>query len=162
MARPHKEKGIKEPPRVQSFKPTGIPMRFLERVSLTLDEFEAIRLADHEGLEHKEASERMGISRSTFTRLIDKARKKVGEALVEVKELFIEGGNVHFKQNLIRCLGCGYILSLGIAETPPEKCPECGEANLVNLAQAFGHGRCCGGGGRGHGGGFRHGRGGRR
>ena len=144
MARPQKERGIKEPPRIQSFKPAGIPMRFLERVSLSLDEFEAIRLADHEGLEHKEASERMGISRSTFTRLIDKARKKVGEALVEVKELFIEGGNVHFRQNLVRCLSCGKVLSVSISEIPPQECPECGEPNLVNLAQTFGHGRCCG------------------
>ena len=73
MVRPQKGRDIKEPPCIQSFKPTGIPRVLVERVELKLDEFEAIRLADYEGLEHKEASERMGISRSTFSRLIDKA-----------------------------------------------------------------------------------------
>jgi predicted DNA-binding protein (UPF0251 family) len=143
MVRPQKERGIKEPPRVQSFKPIGIPGAFIDRIDVTIDEFEAIRLADVEGLDHQEASERIGISRSTFSRLVERAHKKIAEALVNVKELFIEGGNVHFRKNLFRCGKCGNAISIDINRPRPQKCPECGNINVINMAQVYGHGACC-------------------
>ena len=143
MGRPPKERGISEPPRIQSFKPAGVPLRVLERVSLTLDEFEAIRLADHQGLDHEQAAERMGISRTTFTRLIEKARHKTACSLIEVKELHIEGGNVHFRRNVFRCGDCGNLVRIDIGEPYPVKCPQCGSIAFVDLAQLYGHGSCC-------------------
>jgi predicted DNA-binding protein (UPF0251 family) len=76
------------------FKPAGIPAVLLEETVLTLDELEALRLADLEGLHQEVAAARMGISRPTFGRIVDSARRKVAEALTVGKALRIEGGPV--------------------------------------------------------------------
>lgn len=62
----------------------------LEEVSLHMDEVEALRLADYEGLYHEDAAQRMKISRATFGRILDQARRKVAEALLKGKALRIE------------------------------------------------------------------------
>jgi uncharacterized protein len=77
------------------FKPTGIPMPELEVIVMTLDEFEAIRLADLGGLYQEQAAEQMGVSRPTFSRIIESAHRKVADALVHGKALQMEGGPVH-------------------------------------------------------------------
>jgi len=59
-----------------------------------LDELEALRLADLEGLYQEQAAEKMGVSRPTFARILESARKKVAEALVKGKGLVIGGGPV--------------------------------------------------------------------
>ena len=92
MPRPRIPRRILLPPRFLTFKPMGVPRRLLQRVTLSVDEFEAIRLADHERLDHLEAAARMGISRSTFSRLIDSAHGKVAACIIEGRELRIEGG----------------------------------------------------------------------
>ena len=65
-------------------------MIHLEEVLLSLDEFEAIRLADNEGLYHEEAAVRMNVSRATFGRILDNARGKVADAIINGKALKIE------------------------------------------------------------------------
>lgn len=77
------------------FKPTGVPIDELEEVVMTLDEFEALRLADLDGLYQEEAAGKMKVSRPTFSRIIESARRKVADALVHGKLLRIEGGPVH-------------------------------------------------------------------
>ena len=72
------------------FKPCGIRKIYLESISLCEDEMEAIRLADYEGLYQQECAEKMGISRTTFARLITSARKKIADALLHSKALKIE------------------------------------------------------------------------
>jgi len=79
-------------PGVTYFKPAGIRMRDLEETVLTVDEFEAIRLKDLEGLDQANAAEKMKISQPTFFRLLDSARKKIADALVNGKAIRIEGG----------------------------------------------------------------------
>jgi predicted DNA-binding protein (UPF0251 family) len=81
-------------PEVTYFKPRGVPLALLERVDLTVDEFEALRLADLEGLYHEEAARRMNVSRQTFGRIVDGARRKVADALTCGKALSIAGGAV--------------------------------------------------------------------
>jgi predicted DNA-binding protein (UPF0251 family) len=81
-------------PKALYFKPTGIPLRDLEELSLTLDEFEALRLADLDGFYQESAAAQMGISRPTFSRLIAEARRKVAEFLVRGTALRIEGGTI--------------------------------------------------------------------
>lgn len=76
------------------FKPAGIPLSTLDEVVVTLDELEAIRLADLEGLYQEQAAERMKISRPTFSRVVDSARRKIADALVNGKALRVEGGAV--------------------------------------------------------------------
>ncbi len=90
MPRPKKERCIRCQPNALYFKPRGIPLIHLEEVGLSLDELEAIRLADYEGLYHEQAAERMNISRPTFGRILGEARRKIAEALVEGKALRIE------------------------------------------------------------------------
>jgi hypothetical protein len=109
---------------------------------MTLDEFEAFRLADFVGLSHAEAADEMEISRTTFTRLIEKARKKITGLIVEGKLLSIEGGSVHFRNNIIRCLDCGHMFKTNISMAITE-CPICHSKNLINHAGGFGHGKCC-------------------
>ena len=142
MPRSKKEKIVHSPPLFSVYKPAGIMRIDLQRLSLALDEYEAIRLADYLGLDHTEAAQEMGISRSTFSRLIEKARQKTARFFIEGKELCIEGGNIHFRGNVIRCHDCGHMFNIDIGQSV-SKCPECHSAKLVNLASGFGHGRCC-------------------
>ena len=133
---------VNTPPLYSNFKPTGIRRNVLQRITLDLDEYEAIRLADHLSLEHAEAADEMEISRSTFTRLIEAARKKVAQFIIEGKELYIEGGNIHFRGNIIKCNNCGQIFNTDIKKSI-KKCPDCGAEDLLNHAGGYGHGRCC-------------------
>jgi len=142
MPRAKKKKMVHSPPLYSSYKPMGIKRSELQRLPLSLEEYEAIRLADYLEMDHAEAAGEMGISRSTFSRLIEKARRKTALFLVEGKELFIEGGNVHFRGNVIRCQNCGHMFNINIEDTVTA-CPECGGKNLLNLAGGFGHGKCC-------------------
>lgn len=142
MPRPKKNRIVKQPPLYCGFKPLGIPANRLEKINMSLDEFEAIRLADFVGMEHAEAAEEMEISRSTFTRLIEKSRKKLAEFMITGKMLTIEGGNIHFKGNLIKCSDCGHMFNMNF-QTDITKCPCCNSSNLIDLAGSFGHGKCC-------------------
>jgi hypothetical protein len=72
----------------------GIPVTELDEVVMTLDEFEAQRLADLDGLYQAEGAERMNVSRATFSRILDSAHRKIADALVHGKALRIEGGPV--------------------------------------------------------------------
>ena len=71
------------------FKPCGIKRTSLEKVSLRQDEMEALRLADYDGLYQQECADKMGISRTTFSRLVISARKKVSDALLHTKAIQI-------------------------------------------------------------------------
>ena len=84
-------------PGARYFKPMGIPMRMLEEIVLNIDELEAVRLADHEGLYQEQAAEKMRVSRPTFGRIIESAHRKIADALVKGKALRIEGGNIEMQ-----------------------------------------------------------------
>lgn len=142
MPRTEKNRIVHTPPLFSEFKPIGVPVQELRQISLTLDEFEAFRLADYKGLMHAEGADEMGISRSTFTRLIEKSRKKIADFIVDGRVLLIEGGNVHFTNNIIRCQDCGQMFKTAIHHEVLE-CPHCHSGNLLNLAGGFGHGKCC-------------------
>jgi predicted DNA-binding protein (UPF0251 family) len=83
-------------PGVTYFKPAGVRLRGMLETVLTVDEFEAIRLKDHEDMDQTEAAKKMGISQPTFQRLYESARKKIAEALVNGKAIRIEGGHYRF------------------------------------------------------------------
>lgn len=89
MVRPLKCRMIGVSPTATYFKPRGIGMAMLEEVTLELDELEALRLADLEGLYQADAAECMGISRQTFANIVARARHKVAEALIHGKALKI-------------------------------------------------------------------------
>jgi len=93
VARPVSDRMISCSPPSRMFKPAGIPARDLTEVLLSLDEVEALRLADGEGLYQEAAARRMGISRQTFARILDSAHGKVADALLNGKCLRLDGGN---------------------------------------------------------------------
>ena len=142
MARPEKERLVFKPPLFTEFKPIGIVRKEVMEIQLSLDEYEALRLADHLGLSHEEAAEEMEISRSTFSRLIEKTRSKIADFIISGKVLTINGGNIHFRKNIIMCQDCGYKFITNF-HYQFDVCPQCHSPNLINLAGAFGHGRCC-------------------
>jgi len=80
-------------PQATYLKPAGIPLRLLGEVRLSIEEAEAIRLKDLEGLEQEPSAQRMNISRSTFQRVLASARRKIADALLNSKAIKIEGGN---------------------------------------------------------------------
>jgi predicted DNA-binding protein (UPF0251 family) len=118
-------------PGSQYFKPRGIPLSVLEEITISIDEFEAIRLADLEGLYQDKAAEKMNVSRPTFGRIIESAHKKVAQALVEGKALKIEGGD--FEMNAMRkfkCYDCQHTWEVPHGTGRPGNCPSCQSVNI--------------------------------
>ena len=81
-------------PDYYSFIPEDADMDELETIVLSLDEYETIRLLDHEGLNQEACAVRMGVARTTVTAMYESARKKMISAIVEGKRLRIAGGNI--------------------------------------------------------------------
>jgi uncharacterized protein len=94
MTRPCRCRRIRCSPDTNYFKPRGIPLDRLEEINLTLDELEAVRLADFEGLYQEDAAEKMDISRQTFGNIIKSAHRKIADVLLNAKALKIKGGKV--------------------------------------------------------------------
>ena len=125
-------------------------MSSLESVGLGVDEFEAIRLKDLEGLEQTEAADSMRISQPTFHRVIEAARKKVADALVNGKAIRIEGGEYMSDTNRkFKCLDCGHEWEEPHGKGRPDACPKCGSKNIHRPPQNRGYARL-GKGRRGH------------
>ena len=89
MARPIKTRHINCVPAARYFKPVGIPLRDLEEIILGMDELEAMRLTDLEGLYQATAAEKMGVSRQTIGNILNSAHSKLAEALLKGKALRI-------------------------------------------------------------------------
>jgi predicted DNA-binding protein (UPF0251 family)/predicted Fe-Mo cluster-binding NifX family protein len=93
MPRPIKCRRIESVPGITYFKPAGIPLRMLEEIQLSLEEMEAVRLKDIEDLDQEQSAQKMNISRPTFQRVLESARKKIADALLNGKAIRINGGN---------------------------------------------------------------------
>jgi predicted DNA-binding protein (UPF0251 family) len=148
MPRPRKPCWIGCSPGAVFFKPRGIPLWQLEEVVLPLDGFEALRLADFEGLSQEEGAERMKVSRATFGRIVESARRVVTEALLHGKALRIEGGEVVMVQRTFCCSDCGHTWGVPFGTGRPAGCPRCKSTNLHRAAEERGFAR---GGGQGRG-----------
>jgi len=79
-------------PEATYYKPRGVPVRDLEIVEISINELEAMRLCDMDGMGQVEAAQRMGVSRHTFWLHLKAARRKVIDALMYGKAIMIEGG----------------------------------------------------------------------
>jgi len=149
MARPRNCRRVGSMPQSDYFKPRGIPLSMLEEVVLTVDEFEAVRLADLESLYQEQAAEKMKVSRPTFGRIIESAHKKVAEALVQGKALKIEGGEFEMvSMRKFRCSECQHSWELPYGTGRPESCPSCKSGDIHRAQEDRGYGR---GFGRGQG-----------
>ena len=143
MARPFKCRRVAFMPGVTYFKPAGIPLRALEEIRLTVEEAEAIRLKDLEGLEQEQGAERMNISRPTFQRVLASARLKIASALLNGKAIRIEGGNFEMSPHRFHCANNHeWELPFEAAmQMPSQACPTCNEPSVEPLVPArFGWG----------------------
>ena len=131
MPRPMKYRIVNGYPVTNFFKPAGIPQCELEEVVLTLDELEALRLADLEGLYQEEAAKNMAISRQTFGNIVESARRKVADVLVNGKSLHIEGGFVDLNPQIFMCTDCSQRWKMPCESEKPKHCPNCGSANIT-------------------------------
>ena len=90
--RPKKTRWVKCLPGERCFRPKCKPKGESDGVFLAVEEFEALRLADLEGLTHAQGARLMKVSRPTFTRILSAAHGKVADSLVNIKAIRIEGG----------------------------------------------------------------------
>lgn len=135
MSRPLKCRRIQGGPAFNYFKPRGIPISYTEEIILTVDEFEAVRLADLEGLYQQQAAEKMEVSRQTFGNILNSAHKKIADCLVNGKAIKI-GGGVCFMagKRTFRCCACEHEWGLDYGIVRPVHCPRC-ESNNIHRAQ---------------------------
>jgi predicted DNA-binding protein (UPF0251 family) len=183
MPRPVKWRKIEKMPAVTQFDPKiDDPAAAGENV-LKLEEIEAVRLKDLEGLEQGECAERMEISRPTFQRVLISAREKLADSLINGKSIRIEGGKYTRAIHPVRCLDCGRVWEESAENTdrcgdPEYVCPRCSSEHIQcgteddgkatqwrncrpdgpGMGRGTGQGRGAGQGrGRGAGRGLRHG-----
>lgn len=141
MARPRNRRRVDCAPARTYFKPAGVPKASLTEVVLTVDEWEALRLADYEGLYHDAAAREMNVSRPTFGRIIEVARRKVTRALVEGQALTIKGGDFEMTKRKFTCYDCKHEWELPFGTGRPQVCPACRSTNLHRAGSACGQGR---------------------
>jgi predicted DNA-binding protein (UPF0251 family) len=133
MARPLSPRTVAGRPVATLFKPGGVPA--LAQIAMALDEFEAVRLADLEQLEHAAAARRMGVSRQTFGRVLGSARRKVAQALVLGQALRIDADGETAARP--RCPYCSHPCR---ASKGPQACAACAPT-LVTLGRGRRAGR---------------------
>lgn len=141
MARPHKCRRISRLPDNPYFKPAGIPLRQLKDITLTLDEYEALRLADLEKMYHESAAKEMGISRQTFGNILTNAHQKVADSIVNGKAIKIEGGV--YQMDGIRifcCRDCHHEWQLPFGTGRPRNCISCKSINIHRSPAGQGNG----------------------
>ena len=145
MARPIKWRKIENVPSVLNFVPSEKETEGLKN-TLKMEELEAIRLKDLEGLEQGECAERMEVSRPTFQRILISAREKIADSLINGKALNVEGGN--FTRNIcpVKCMDCGKIWmesfeNLESIKNGKYTCPACGSLKVA--CEKASQGRFC-------------------
>ncbi len=141
MPRPHKCRYVERMPVVAVFKPAGIPKYELKEEILTLDEFEAVRLADLLGSYQEEAATAMGISRQTFGNILAEAHRKIADCLVNGKSLRIEGGKIEMNGRTFFCEKCRSQWPEPCGTGRPERCPRCGNDEIYRAGRSSG-GHC--------------------
>jgi predicted DNA-binding protein (UPF0251 family) len=114
----------------------------LEEIVLSVDEFEAIRLADLENLYQELAAEKMSVSRQTFGRIIGSAHQKVAEALVRGKALKIDGGAIEIASGkTLSCCDCRHSWEPNHGKNEAVQCPSCNSSNVLEAAKGRGCGK---------------------
>lgn len=133
MPRPPKWRCVGFMPPITYFKPVGVPLPRLEEICLSVEEAEAIRLKDLEGLEQEGCAQRMHISRPTFHRVLESARRKVADSLINGKAIRIGGGNFEMAISRFRCNDFGHEWDVPfetMTTNPPPACPQCSSLNI--------------------------------
>ena len=150
MARPVKWRKVDFVPTVKYFAPVQTNSKAIEETVLKVEELEALRLKDYEGLEQDECANRMEVSRATFQKILSIARSKVTDSLIRGKAIKIDGGS--FTQHICRvqCLNCGKTWDESCEQMYTSKsdgilCPDCGSNQITctkNCKGKMGNGNC--------------------
>lgn len=127
MPRPRKRRRVGFMPKVTYFQPVGLDEQIREEL-ITVDEIEALRLKDVEGLDQEDCAELMGVAQSTFQRILTAARKKLSTAILDGKAIRIEGGDYKLVPYKLECRNCGHdwMKTNWSSEDNAAKCPRCG------------------------------------
>jgi predicted DNA-binding protein (UPF0251 family) len=129
--RPKCMRNVKGMPEADYFKPRGIPLTNLDVSELRVEELEAIRLVDYEGIEQEQAAQKMKVSRRTLARELKSGRKKIADALVNGKAIQIKGGYFVAKgERIFECRDEKHEWKQPAGTGRPAKCPECGSTNI--------------------------------
>jgi uncharacterized protein len=129
MPRPKRIRKMTNPPHFKGYKPIGIEGDN-EPVTLNFEEYEAIRLSDYEMHGQVKASEIMEISRPTFARIYESARRKVAQAFVTGKAIIFEGGKVYFDSDWFCCKQCGCNFNHPEKDKEIVRCALCGSESI--------------------------------
>jgi predicted DNA-binding protein (UPF0251 family) len=106
MPRPPKPRNICEMPKYSVYGPKGVKMNKLNKIEMSIDELETIKLIDYSGYNQEEAALQMNVARTTVQRIYEIARKKVSQTLIDGAVLVIEGGHVVLcDEDCEACLG---------------------------------------------------------
>jgi predicted DNA-binding protein (UPF0251 family) len=154
MPRPKLIRKVSNPPLFKGFKPIG-GVENTHVVVMNFEEYESIRLSDYELLGQMRASAQMGVSRSTFARIYESARRKVALSFTEGLPIIFEGGKVYFDSEWYQCNDCGSLFNNHDRETLVIECSLCGSKNIeqlsdesdetsesIELVQGNHHGKC--------------------
>ena len=132
MPRRRRLRKVVAPPGFRGYKPFGTNIKTSEAIDLLYEEYEAIKLTDYDILNHKEAAEIMGISRPTFARIYESARRKIAKALVEIREIKTVYGNAWMDKSWFVCNVCN--ARFNIPQTVEnQNCPLCSSENIELL-----------------------------
>jgi len=135
MPRQKLQRRILGPPGFKSYRPQGIASAGVPPVELLFEEYEAIKLADYELLNHQEASVHMGVSRATFARIYEAARRKIARALVESRSIKPVCGHARSASSWYRCSRCQARYSVPVPATGT-CCPICNSDSIKLITQA--------------------------
>lgn len=132
MPRRRRLRKIVAPPGFRGYKPYGVSGHHPDKIELLYEEYEALKLADYDLMNHQEASKLMGVSRPTFARIYESARRKIAKALVETKEIKAVYGNAWLDKSWVICNHCHARFT--IPKTIDQKvCPICSSENIESL-----------------------------
>jgi len=106
MPRPRIGRKVCCMPEFNRFGPMSQSEEVKDVVEMTVDEYETIRLMDHEGMNQEECASAMGVARTTVQSIYVTARKKIAEALVFGLELHIKGGEIRLSEEAARSCSC--------------------------------------------------------
>lgn len=134
MPRRKRMRKVVAPPGFRGYKPYGYRHAGEDHVDLLYEEYEAIKLADYDLMNHEEASRLMGVSRATFARVYESARRKIARALVETREIRSVFGDASLDQSWFACDACQAKFNIPDKFTK-QQCPLCKSENIHSIIE---------------------------
>ncbi len=134
MPRRRRLRRVVSPPGFKGYRPYGSSSVSSGHIELLYEEYEALKLADYNLMNHLEASHLMGVSRATFARIYESARRKIAQALVESKEIRSVYGNAWMDKDWFLCDDC-YVRFTIPKQHNKRHCPMCRSERIKLMNQ---------------------------